>query len=358
ATEAAEREAEQRRAAEAAEREAEQRRAAEAAEREAEQRRAAEAAEREAEQRRAAEAAEREAEQRRAAEAAEREAEQRRAAEAAEREAEQRRAAEAAEREAEQRRAAEAAEREAEQRRAAEAAEREAEQRRAAEAAEREAEQRRAAEAAEDAQRQALEDALREAQQNDAGAGGTNTASTGETTGGDRQRIEGGDGASAGLDPLAAALAEALSGNGADTPPPPGDAMQLAPSPIRPVPMPDADPGARQSRLPMGEPLSLAERDGLRAAIGQCWNVGMLSVEAAQVTVTVAVTLGPDGRPDPASLRIADFRGGSAGAAQQAFDVARRAIILCGQSGFALPASKYGRWRDVEVSFRPDGIEF
>ncbi len=68
--------------------------------------------------------------------------------------------------------------------------------------------------------------------------------------------------------------------------------------------------------------------------------------------------LTPDGRPDAASLRISDFRGGSPGAAQQAFDVARRAILICGGNGFDLPASKYGRWRDVEVTFRPDGVVF
>ncbi|MGP9805867.1 protein TolA [Paracoccus sp. NSM] len=336
----AERQAEERRRAEAAE--AERR---EAAERQAEERRRAEAAE--AERR---EAAERDAEERRRAEAAE--AERR---EAAEREAEERRRAEAAE--AERR---EAAERQAEERRRAEAAE--AERR---EAAEREAEERRRAEAAEAerlaaereaADRRALEDALREAQQNDAGAAGTDTASTGDAFGGDRQRIEGGDGASAGLDPLAAALAGALSGDGGEAPAP--DVMQFAPSGISATPLPDPQDDAALGGLPVGAPLSLAEREGLRMAIERCWNVGALSVEAAQTSVTVAFSLGPDGVPEQGSMRIADFRGGSSNAAQQAFDVARRAILMCGQAGYALPAAKYGRWRDVEVSFRPGGVEF
>ncbi|MGR3411625.1 MAG: protein TolA [Paracoccus sp. (in: a-proteobacteria)] len=319
---------------------------------EAEERRAAEAAERAAEERRAAEAAEREAEERRAAE---REAEERRAAEAAEREAEERRAAEAAERAAEERRAAEAAEREAEERRAAEAAEREAEERQAAEAAREAAERQAAADAArEEADRQALEDALREAQQGQAGAEGTDTASTGTAQGGDRQMIEGGSGASAGMDPLAAALAGAMAGGDpAPEPGVPADAMQLVPSPMRATPLPDPAQG-----LPMGDPLSLAEREGLRFAIQNCWNVGALSVEASRMTVSVGMTLSPDGVPDPDSLRMAGFRGGSEAGAQQAFDVARRAILMCGRSGFDLPPQKYGRWRDVVVDFRPDGVEF
>ena len=43
---------------------------------------------------------------------------------------------------------------------------------------------------------------------------------------------------------------------------------------------------------------------------------------------------------------------------RQAFDVARRAILMCGRAGFALPSGKYGRWRDVVVDFRPDGVGF
>ncbi|WCQ98723.1 protein TolA [Paracoccus aestuarii] len=355
-------EAEEQRAAAAAAREAEERRAAEAAAREAEERRAAEAATREAEERRAAEAAAREAEERRAAEAAAREAEERRAAEAAAREAEERRAAEAAAREVEERRAAEAAAREAEERRAAEAAAREAEERRAAEAAAREAEERRAAEAArqaaerEAADRQALEDALREAQ---GGAGGTETASGGDTPGTPSQTIEGGSGASAGLDPLAAALAGAMAGSGASDDGaavpsgPPTDMMRLTPAPIDSSVLPDPGQG-----VPMGDPLTLSERDGLRFAIQNCWNVGALSVEAAMMTVSVGFTLTPGGVPDQNSLRLAGYQGGSEAAAQQAFDVARRAILMCGRDGYPLPASKYGRWRDVVVDFRPDGVSF
>jgi hypothetical protein len=330
----------------------------------ADQRRAAEAAERQAEEQRAAAAADRAAEERRAAEAADRAAEERQTAEAAERAAEERRAAEAAERAAEERQAAEAAEKAAEERRAAEAAERQAEERRAAEAAaEREVEERRAAaeaEAAEraEADRQALEDALRQAQ--DGQGAGQDAASSGDAFG--RQSIEGGSGASAGLDPLAAALAGAMAGNGTDAGEnnfsgPPRDLMQLVPSPDAIRSPRDAGQNGAEA-IPMGQPMSFSERESLRFAIQNCWNVGALSVEASRMTVSVGFSLTPQGVPDQSSLRIVDFNGGSEAGAQQAFDVARRAILMCGRSGFDLPASKYGRWRDVVVDFRPDGVEF
>ena len=347
---------EERQAAAAAE--AERRAAAEA---EAARRAAAEAA---AEEERRAEAARQAAEvERLAAEEAERqaaeEAERRAAAEAEE----ERRAAAAAEEErrAEAARQAEEAERqaaaEAERRAAAEAEE---ERRAAAEAAERQAEAERqaAAEQAarEAADRQALEDALRDAQ---GGAGGQDAASGSDTAGSPSQTIEGGSGASAGLDPLAAALAGAMAGTGAAADPandpsgPPADMMQLTPSPIQATPLPDAAQG-----LPLGDPLTLSERDGLRFAIQDCWNLGALSVEASQMTVSVGFTLSPEGVPDQNSMRIAGYQGGSESAAQQGFEVARRAILMCGRAGFDLPASKYGRWRDVVVDFRPDGVAF
>ncbi|WP_405402893.1 protein TolA [Paracoccus sp. Ld10] len=330
----------------------------------AERQAAADAAERE---RQAAADAAADAERQAAAEA-ERQAaaeadEERRAAAEEQRRAEAER--EAAVAEAERQAAAEAerqAAAEAEERRAAaEAAaeeERRAEAARQAAAAAAEAERQAAAEQAarEAADRQALEDALQEAQ---GGAGGQDTASGSDTAGSPSQTIEGGSGASAGLDPLAAALAGAMAGTGAPADPandpsgPPADMMQLTPGPIRSAPLPDAAQG-----LPMGDPLTLSERDGLRFAIQNCWNMGALSVEASQMTVSVGFTLSPTGVPDQNSMRLAGYQGGSEGAAQQGFEVARRAILMCGRAGFDLPASKYGRWRDVVVDFRPDGVAF
>jgi hypothetical protein len=48
------------------------------------------------------------------------------------------------------------------------------------------------------------------------------------------------------------------------------------------------------------------------------------------------------------------FEGGSEGEARQAYEAARRAIIICGKNGFPLPADKYDQWRDIEMVFNPE----
>ena len=102
---------------------------------------------------------------------------------------------------------------------------------------------------------------------------------------------------------------------------------------------------------------SSGQRDGLRVAVRECWNVGALSTDALGVTVTVAAPMQPDGRPDAASIRLTDAEGGSGAAAERAFDAARRAIIRCGQDGYDLPADEYDQWRDVELIFAPDSMQ-
>lgn len=134
---------------------------------------------------------------------------------------------------------------------------------------------------------------------------------------------------------IADGLAEAL----ADPPP---DAAEV---PVPPAPV---------AVSPTGPPLTGAERDGLRLAVGRCWNFGALSRDAARVTVTVSMRMTPDGRPEANSLRMADFEGGSQEAAAQAYDVARRAILRCGGQGFPLPREKYAQWQEIEMVFNPD----
>lgn len=260
-----------------------------------------------------------------------------------------------AEAQAEARRQAKAdAEAADEERRAAEAA---AEAEAEAEAAARRAEdERRAAEA----ERQATEDALREAQQ--AGAAGSDPATTGADASGGSTMIEGGSGASAEQDPLSAALSGALSGGGGVAQG--TDPLQLVPGAQRPSGLPDADPAgpngtdpAREDRgAEAGAPLTLAERDAFRVAIAECWNVAALSIDALLVTVSVGFEMAPDGRPEPDSLRLVSSAGGTDAAVQNAYDVARRAILSCTRGGYPLPPGKYRRWQQVIVDFRPDGI--
>ena len=61
-----------------------------------------------------------------------------------------------------------------------------------------------------------------------------------------------------------------------------------------------------------------------------------------------------DGTPDVGSIRLLSSSGGDGGAARQAFEAARRAIILCGTRGYDLPTEKYAQWRDIEMTFNPE----
>ncbi len=98
--------------------------------------------------------------------------------------------------------------------------------------------------------------------------------------------------------------------------------------------------------------LSPSEIEGLRVAVQKCWNVGAVSTEALSVKVTVGVSMSRDGKPqDP---RLLGYSGGSEAAANQAFDVARRAILRCGIGGYDLPADRYDQWREIEITFNPE----
>jgi hypothetical protein len=105
---------------------------------------------------------------------------------------------------------------------------------------------------------------------------------------------------------------------------------------------------------PSGPPLSSGEKENLRVAVSSCWNVGSLSSEALQTTVTVSVAMNTDGTPIVGSITLDGSTGGSAAAARQAFEAARRAIIRCGARGFQLPAEKYGQWQNIEMTFNPE----
>ena len=107
-----------------------------------------------------------------------------------------------------------------------------------------------------------------------------------------------------------------------------------------------------------GPPLTGGEKDALRVAVGQCWNVGSLSTDALGTTVIVGMEMEQSGKPVTSSIRMVEFSGGSEGAALLAFEAARRAIIRCGARGFPLPVEKFDEWRDIEMTFNPEGMQF
>ena len=109
-------------------------------------------------------------------------------------------------------------------------------------------------------------------------------------------------------------------------------------------------------QAPSGPPLTAGEKDGLRVAVQSCWNVAALSSEAMAVSVTIAVSMTQDGKPDRASIRMIGFDGGTEAAASKAYEAARRAIIICGDKGFPLPPEKYEQWKNVEMVFDPKGM--
>ena len=111
---------------------------------------------------------------------------------------------------------------------------------------------------------------------------------------------------------------------------------------------------AADPAVPQGPPLTGGEKDALRVSVQKCWNVGSLSSDALNTTVVVAVAMTREGKPDTASIKMLSFSGGSRGAAGQAFEAARRAIIRCGAKGYNLPIEKYGQWQNIEMTFNPE----
>lgn len=109
---------------------------------------------------------------------------------------------------------------------------------------------------------------------------------------------------------------------------------------------------------PSGPPLSRSERDGLKAAISRCWNVGAISTEAKATVITVALAMNRNGKPDLNTIRLLRVDAGSDAAAQTVFRTARSAIARCGSSGFGLPDEKFSQWQNMEITFDASKMGF
>ena len=128
------------------------------------------------------------------------------------------------------------------------------------------------------------------------------------------------------ITPLAAALAEALSGTTSE-PETQGTATEaLAPQVIR----------------------------GMQLAISPCWNLGASSSAVLFTTVVVGMELTIEGKPLVNSIYLVGYEGGDDDSAQRAFETAQRAIKECGAQGFELPTEQYSAWRNVEITFNPE----
>jgi len=95
-----------------------------------------------------------------------------------------------------------------------------------------------------------------------------------------------------------------------------------------------------------GSELTQSEMDALRNQIQACWNPPA-AVDAGNLRVSIRFKLDPSGMVEGAPS-VTESSGNRA-----ADESARRAILICGQRGYNLPAEKYDAWRDVVVNFDP-----
>ena len=134
------------------------------------------------------------------------------------------------------------------------------------------------------------------------------------------------------IDPLAAALNEALTGSTNES----------------------ESEASTESQKTVIEALAPGTIRGMQLAISPCWNLGASSSAALSTTVVVGMELSIEGKPLASSIYLVGFEGGDDASAQRAFETAQRAINDCGAKGFELPADKYSAWKKVEITFNPE----
>ena len=134
------------------------------------------------------------------------------------------------------------------------------------------------------------------------------------------------------IDPLAAALNEALTGSTNES----------------------ESEASTESQKTVIEALAPGTIRGMQLAISPCWNLGASSSAALSTTVVVGMELSIEGKPLAGSIYLVGYEGGDDASAQRAFETAQRAINDCGAKGFELPADKYSAWKKVEITFNPE----
>ena len=104
---------------------------------------------------------------------------------------------------------------------------------------------------------------------------------------------------------------------------------------------------------PTGPPLSSGEKESLRVAVSNCWNVDV-GGRSADTVVTVSISLDRNGKVVGNEVELIGSEGGDEAAVRTAFGAARRAILRCQNGGYQLPAEKYEQWKVVEMTFNPE----
>lgn len=231
-----------------------------------------------------------------------------------------------------------------------ERAEREAEQERLIrEARERAEERERAAAEAELARQRALAERLAEEERLQREALAAEEATPSPVDG----NAQSGEGEGGGSDILTDALNDAAAA--VIQPDILDDALADAMGRVRPSEL-SRNEGVKIASVPMTE----GEKNEFRNAIQACWNQAVLPLDAQETGVIVGFTMERDGMPNPDSFRIVgefdETDSVGQAARQQAFEVARRAILRCANGGYKLPADKYNEWDDVEMTFTPSGV--
>lgn len=111
--------------------------------------------------------------------------------------------------------------------------------------------------------------------------------------------------------------------------------------------------GGSEPNEAKGAELTKEEIDGLRDDVQACWIVDEGSL-VSNVTVTVAMSMTPEGMVKRETLRRIGGEGGSEKIIDTAFQKVRRAILRCQKKGYDLPKEKYDHWREIEITFDPE----
>ncbi|WP_395005023.1 hypothetical protein [Cypionkella sp.] len=118
--------------------------------------------------------------------------------------------------------------------------------------------------------------------------------------------------------------------------------------------LPEASPEPQEP--PKELPINQAGIAGLSSAINECLNTSNMSDEVLNTSVGIQFEMSEDAKPNVQSIKMMSFSGGSLTSAQIAFQVARTAIVLCGQNGYGLDPSEYGEWAVMNMTIDSNGM--